>query len=438
MNKLVKKLLPVIIVIIMLFVMSVSASAVSGNEIVAYARQYIGCAYVHGGQGPTAFDCSGFVHYVFAHFGIDLPTSSSSYYSNPTKYGTVIGTGSTANAKAGDVISWSGHVAIYTENGKCVEALNSKYGVTESIAVNSHTNGMNYKVIRINGVDDAKPDTEAPKISNAKASDITFTSFQVNCTLSDNTGVDKAVISVNGPKTTKTFTVNSPASTFSYTVDASKIDGAGNYKATITAYDAAGNQASATIDKITVAAHDHVLISKTTKEATCTQTGTKTLTCSCGYSTTETIPAKGHVNGDWKVTKEPTTSKSGERSLYCSVCKQVIKTETLPKLSAQNGSVYNVNVNDFSMYYKKKFTLSPEITADSNAKYTVTYVSSDPGIASVDSNGNVSALKRGTSTITVKVTDNQGHSITDTCKVTVKFSTAQCFIWLFALGFIWY
>ena len=128
----------------------ITASAVTGNEVVAYARQFIGYPYVYGTHGPNSFDCSGFVHYVFKHFGMNMPVVANDYWTNSSAYGTVIAYGSVENAQAGDIISWSNpnHVAIYTENGMCVEALNSKYGVCEKIRVNGHTNGMNYKVIR--------------------------------------------------------------------------------------------------------------------------------------------------------------------------------------------------------------------------------------------------------------------------------------------------
>ncbi|MBQ7595800.1 MAG: C40 family peptidase [Clostridia bacterium] len=438
MNKLIKVLSPVILVIAIMFVVPVSASAVSGSEIVNYARQYIGCAYVRNTHGPTTFDCSGFVYYVFSHFGIEMSLSSNEYFTNPGKFGTVVGTGSTANAKAGDLISWSGHVAIYTENGNCVEALNARYGVTESIAVNKHTNGMNYKVIRVYGVNDGAADKEAPVISNAKASDITFTSFKVNCTLKDNVSVSKVVIDVKGPKTAKSFTVNAPAANFSYTVDASAIDGAGKYSVTITAYDDAGNQASAEISSITIAPHTHKYTSKVTKEATCTQEGVKTFTCSCGASYTESIPVTAHTPGSWVITKEPTTSKTGERTLYCSVCNQPIKKETLPKVSSSNQYVYSISISDFSMYYKNKYQIKPVVTADKNAVYSIAYSSSDPKIAKVDSDGNVTALKRGNATITATAIDLKGNVVKDTCKVTVKFTVAQSIIWLFALGFLWY
>lgn len=166
--KKIKRILSVVVVMCIVcscFVVPITANAVNGNDIVSYARQFIGYPYVWGTQGPNSFDCSGFVQYVFKHFGISLPASSSSYWNNPTAYGTVIAYGSVDSAKPGDVISWSGHVAIYTENGYCVEALSPSYGVTEKIKVNSHTNGLNYKVIRIYGLESTPNPTPSPSIT---------------------------------------------------------------------------------------------------------------------------------------------------------------------------------------------------------------------------------------------------------------------------------
>lgn len=48
-----------------------------GEEIVAYAKQYLGCPYVYGGSGSSSFDCSGFTMYVYKHFGYSLSHSAS-------------------------------------------------------------------------------------------------------------------------------------------------------------------------------------------------------------------------------------------------------------------------------------------------------------------------------------------------------------------------
>jgi len=47
-----------------------------GQEIVEFAKQYIGARYVWGGTTPAGFDCSGFMTYVLRNFGISVNRSS--------------------------------------------------------------------------------------------------------------------------------------------------------------------------------------------------------------------------------------------------------------------------------------------------------------------------------------------------------------------------
>lgn len=88
MNKITTKLSAIVLVIIVAFsVLSVTASAgfdsVSGSEIASYARSLAGRSYARGGKGPNSFDCSGFVYYVYKHFGISMPSSSSAFLTAP-------------------------------------------------------------------------------------------------------------------------------------------------------------------------------------------------------------------------------------------------------------------------------------------------------------------------------------------------------------------
>ena len=46
------------------------------DAMVDYAKDYIGCRYVHGGKGPKVFDCSGFTSYVYRKFGYSISPSS--------------------------------------------------------------------------------------------------------------------------------------------------------------------------------------------------------------------------------------------------------------------------------------------------------------------------------------------------------------------------
>ncbi len=77
--------------------------------------------YRYGGSSLTnGTDCSGFTRGVYKKFGKRLPHSSSAQ----RRYGKKV-KGGIKNAKAGDLICYSGHVAIYMGNNKIVHASNS-------------------------------------------------------------------------------------------------------------------------------------------------------------------------------------------------------------------------------------------------------------------------------------------------------------------------
>lgn len=94
-----------------------------GSSVVSYATQFVGNPYVWGGESLTnGADCSGFIKSVYAHFGVSLPHSSGAMRS--------CGVGvSYSEAKPGDIICYSGHVAIYMGGGAIVHASNKKDGI---------------------------------------------------------------------------------------------------------------------------------------------------------------------------------------------------------------------------------------------------------------------------------------------------------------------
>lgn len=101
---------------------SASTSNASADAIVAYATQFVGAPYVAGGNTPSGWDCSGFVQYVFAQFGISLPRTSGAQ----AAVGTAVA--SIADAKPGDIVANADHAAIYIGNGLVINALNPYQG----------------------------------------------------------------------------------------------------------------------------------------------------------------------------------------------------------------------------------------------------------------------------------------------------------------------
>ena len=110
-----------------------ASTGVSGSSVVSYAMQFVGNPYVWGGNSLTnGVDCSGFVHEVYAHFGISTPRYSQAFKS-------VGQAASFDNIQPGDVVVYPGHVAIYAGGGVIVEAQSTKAGITANRSVQCHT-----------------------------------------------------------------------------------------------------------------------------------------------------------------------------------------------------------------------------------------------------------------------------------------------------------
>lgn len=101
----------------------------NGSDVAQFALQFVGNPYVYGGTSLTnGADCSGFVMSVYNNFGVSLPHSSAADRS----VGATVN--SLENAQPGDLICYSGHVALYIGNGQIVHASTSKTGIIVSNA----------------------------------------------------------------------------------------------------------------------------------------------------------------------------------------------------------------------------------------------------------------------------------------------------------------
>ena len=106
-----------------------SSSSSLGQQIVDYAKQYLGTPYVYGGNGPNSFDCSGYTSYVYRHFGYTLNRTASGQLSNGTSV-------SKSELQPGDLVFFkyntskaASHVGIYIGDGQFIHASTNTYPV---------------------------------------------------------------------------------------------------------------------------------------------------------------------------------------------------------------------------------------------------------------------------------------------------------------------
>jgi cell wall-associated NlpC family hydrolase len=136
-------------------VIPTKANSIDTIDLISYAQSLKGIPYKYASADPTrGFDCSGFVLYVFKHFNINVPRSSSAF----SKIGKVV---RLAEAKAGDIILFTGtnssvrsigHVGIVTSGGPAISFIHATSGKAYSVvetAMTPHYRKRFVKIVRV-------------------------------------------------------------------------------------------------------------------------------------------------------------------------------------------------------------------------------------------------------------------------------------------------
>ncbi|WPU94253.1 C40 family peptidase [Mucilaginibacter sabulilitoris] len=165
---------------------TISTGCTTPDELVTFAKSLRGIRYRFGSTNPEkGFDCSGFVNYVFHHFGIGIPRSSIDFAS---AFGRV----ALSEARTGDLILFTGtkksrragHIGIViSEPGEPVMFIHSTSGAANGVTetpLNDYYMGRYIKTIRLfsdnsyNPIDSTSSDAErqdlVPAVSSTSGS----------------------------------------------------------------------------------------------------------------------------------------------------------------------------------------------------------------------------------------------------------------------------
>lgn len=117
---------------------STASTSTSGNAIVDAARTALGTPYAWGESSLSGMDCSGLVAYAYGQAGIDVPRTSSQQAATGQSI-------SQSELQPGDLVVWPGHIAIYSGDGKIIDASGSKQQVVERPIWGNPTGFVTYR-----------------------------------------------------------------------------------------------------------------------------------------------------------------------------------------------------------------------------------------------------------------------------------------------------
>ena len=156
------------------------------------------------------------------------------------------------------------------------------------------------------------------------------------------------------------------------------------------------------------------------RDATFEESGLRTLSCTvCGQILQEEEIAP-HVAGEWQLVKEPEYNVPGLNQQLCTDCGAVLAEEPIPALVPVSS--ITLNHADITLDYKDSETITSVVLPADAHDPIVHWTSSDPEVVTVDTDGTVHAVGKGTAV--VKCTSADGFAEAE-CRVTVNLTIWQ-------------
>lgn len=172
--------------------------------------------------------------------------------------------------------------------------------------------------------------------------------------------------------------------------------------------------------------HTHSYTATVTKAATCTQTGIKTFTCSCGNSYTQTIPSKGHSYGEWIVVVEPTLDSTGKKVRHCTSCGNE-QTQVIDRVTNDDEIVIITPPSTTVINYGDTLILYADVNIFVlPAGCTIVWTAIGNGVVLTPSEDGLSckvtSVQNGNVTVIATVVDENGNAVTDMNGSEISFS----------------
>ena len=159
----------------------------------------------------------------------------------------------------------------------------------------------------------------------------------------------------------------------------------------------------------------------------CTHWGrTEHLCEGCGYTWTDSYTPPRHTPGEREIVREAAFGTEGEAVVRCTVCGELLEREILPALN--DPQALALDAQTLALERGESRTLTVSFLPEGAESCALVWTSGDEGVARVDENGTVTAVRGGETVVRCASEDG---ALSAECRVSVRLSFFQRLLGLF-------